>query len=119
MNRSEAQSIVEASFSRPIATPNTSQLPREEFIELEKAKLLQSLIEPFEVISYAGTWAIEHCGFEEKEYRMIAIANEGTTWLLYEPASQHFYKAWRTEGSSSKLFLLGFHSDDALTEWRG
>ena len=119
MNLSEARSIVEASLSRPTETPNTSNLLGTEFVETEKAKLRMMLIEPIEVIAHPGTWALEHCGFENKGYSMLALAKEGTTWLLYEPNSKHFYKAWSTDSERLELFLLGFYSNDALAEWRG
>jgi len=119
MNIGEARAIVEASLSRPTSTPNTSDLPEAVFLDAEKAKLRSKLIEPFEVVAKPGTWAVEHCGFEKRGYHMLAFAREGTTWLLYEPSSKNFYKAWSTEGEKLELFLLGFYSNDALAEWRG
>jgi hypothetical protein len=119
MNFSESKDIVEASLARPSSTPNTSSLSRDEFIEAEKAALRSKLIEPLDVVAHPGAWAIEHCGFEDREYPMVALAKEGTTWLLYEPASETFYRAWSTEGQKLELFLLGFYSNDALAEWRG
>jgi len=50
---------------------------------------------------------------------MIAIARDNDMWLLLDPDSGFFYKAFALEGDSTKIFLLGFYSDDALAEWRG
>jgi hypothetical protein len=122
MNRESVLAIVEASLSRPTGTPNTSELARDEFIEQEKAKLRASLIEPIQVQAYPSEWATEQCGLADKVYDFVAVASEGdsgTYWLLLDPATNNFYKAWRGVESGEKMYLLGYHSDDALTEWRG
>ena len=122
MNRESVLAIVEASLSRPTGTPNTSELARDEFIEQEKAKLRASLIEPMQVQAYPSEWATEQCGLADKLYDFVAVASEGdsgTYWLLLDPATNNFYKAWRGVEAGEKMYLLGYHSDDALTEWRG
>jgi hypothetical protein len=119
MNRTQARAILEASLSRPSSTPNTSQLPRDEFIEIQKDELRKHLVEPIEVTARPGDWAIKHCGLGDRDYPMIAIARDNDMWLLLDPDSGFFYKAFALEGDSTKIFLLGFYSDDALAEWRG
>jgi hypothetical protein len=122
MNRYEVLSVVEASLSRPTGTPNTSSLSRDVFIEEEKAKLRASLIEPLQVVAYASDWAIEQCGLLNKAYDFLAVASEGdggTYWLLLDPATNNFYKAWRNGDGEEKMYLLEYHSNDVLTEWRG
>ena len=122
MNRSVVLAVVEVSLSRPTGTPNTSNLPRDVFIEEEKVKLRASLIDPIRVLAYPSEWAIEQCGLKDEVYDFVAVASEGDGgiyWLLLDPATNNFYKACRSDEGDAKMYLLGYHSDDAPTEWRG
>ena len=114
--------MVELSLSRPTRTPNTSELPSEVFIEQEKARLRASLIDPMQVLAYPSEWATAQCGLADKAHDLVLTANEGDGgiyWLLLDPATNNFYTAWRNGEGNEKMYLLGYHSDDILTEWRG
>lgn len=117
MDRSEAISKLEDSFKKPCATPNTSQLPYEEFLTKEKDKLLSLVIEPIKVSAYAGAWAREYGVFKCEENTMYVIAGTKNSWLLYNPENGHF--ALANGNPSGRLELVGFSSSDALAEWRG
>jgi hypothetical protein len=119
MTREDAVRLVEQSLSRPSATPNTSELPQDEFLARERDNLRACLIEPIPVSARPGEWAIKHAGFENRPYHLFAVAKFETRWLLYDPASRVFYKAWSESENGGQLFLLGFFSDDALAEWNG
>ena len=119
MTRQEALAIVEESLARPSATPNTSELPRDQFLAREREKLRACLVEPFSVSARPGEWAMKHAGFEDREYFLVAVAKSESSWLFYDPASRLFYKGWSNKENGEKFFLFGFYSHDALAEWNG
>jgi len=119
MTREDVVRLVEESLSRPSATPNTGDLPRDEFLAREREKLRACLIEPVLVAAQPGEWAVKHAGLENRPYSLFAIAKSETRWLLYDPALRLFYKAWTSPENGGQLLLLGFCSDDALAEWNG
>jgi hypothetical protein len=117
MNRASSEAALEASFARASSTPNTSSLPYEEFLEIEKDKLRLHLIDPINVFARPCQWAIDHSGFQDKAFSLVAIASDGHDWLLYEESSGLFYLAQKD--NNENLLLIGLCSDDALAEWRG
>ena len=119
MDRSEALWVIEESLSRPSSTPCTWREDRDAYIEEEKQALLESLIEPCLVKVIASQWAQEQCGHSGEVREMIALANSGTSWLLFDQTTKEFALAFSPNIEGQPFGLLGFSSDDALAEWLG
>jgi len=121
MTRAEALKVLEESFARPSSTPTLRPGSREAYLDEEKQRLRDAVIEPIKVMATASDfeWAKEEFGRNGEMHRMVAIAREEEKWLLYEPEKSRFAQAFELKGIPDPLYLLGFSSDDALAEWLG
>lgn len=119
MTKEEAIAVLEASFSRPCATPDYGASDREAFLREEKEKLLSLVIDPVEVIATTSGWSQKHGSLREPSYAMWVLAGADESWLLFEPKSAEFALARGGFMPGQQLELIGFSSTDALAEWRG
>jgi hypothetical protein len=111
---------LEKSLQGETSTPCTWRADREVYIREEAEALRQRVIDaPYEVQAVASDWAQQFCGQSGTVKTMFAVANSADQWLLYDPASDAFAKAFGKQGQSEPLSLLGFASADALAEWLG
>ena len=118
MDPSSVLTALESSLARPSSTPCTWSDNRDAYIEEQKQSLRASLIKPISVAAIASEWAQKYAQSDAQERQYIAVARSEDTWLLYEPNSGEFAKAFGS-GGKEPLSLLGFASDDALAEWLG
>ncbi len=117
MNRTEAIQVLEESFSRTCSTPDYSAEDREAFLDAEKNKLRELVIEPKVVVARPGDWARTHGEFPDENCEMYAVAGTGDRWLLYDPRRETFSLATGEPGGS--LVRVGFASSDAMAVWLG
>ena len=116
MNKAQALAVLQASFARGSSTPCTWTTDRVAYLSEKSSELLASAIEPVE-ISISGEVFSQSTSADLNTSRLFAIANEGHNWLIYSPERELFALAY---GASLRdLNILGFSSDDALTEWLG
>lgn len=116
MNRELAMFAIESSLKRGSSTPCTWAPDRDAYISEKSAELLDAVIEP---IAVSVTGEAFHYGVKEsfENKRVYAIAKSGENWLLYVPELDVFSLAFGE--TQTQLSILGFATDDALTEWLG
>jgi hypothetical protein len=108
------------SLERDSCTPCTWRPDREAYIEEETDSLRRRVVQaPYEVRAVASDWAQEFCAQPSTVRTLVAVAQSGEQWLLFDPASGTFAKAFGRAGQPEPLSLLGFESADALAEWLG
>ncbi len=115
MTAEEVARVVRDSVVSGSATP-TLREPRESYSREEEARLLASLIEPVEAFVVGETFRYGVLD-DMKGEKVLAVARNGSHWLLYRPAKQEFSLAFGETVTS--LTILGFSSRDALAEWLG
>jgi hypothetical protein len=116
MTKEEAISIVKESIGRGSSTPCTWRDDRDKYIEEESKKLLQRIIDPVEV--HITSESFSYGTLEKfKGIKIYGIARSEKGWLLFNPKLKSFSLAFGK--TPSDLEILGFDSNDALTEWLG
>jgi len=118
MNAEESLRELEASLARPSATPCTWRADRDAYLAEMAANLRSHLISPMKVKAVASEWAQRYADQSSEVREMMALVRSEDTWLLYDPKQKVFAKAFGNN-LEAPLSLLGFSSDDALTEWLG
>lgn len=117
MGTSEAAKALLKSLSQDSSTPDFGAENREDFLKAARDELRAVMIEPVPVTAFTTEWVRTYAELSEGSYEMLAVAGAGDFWLLYDPDTGLFSLA---NGSlEGKLVLVGFHSEDALAEWRG
>ncbi len=117
MDKADARSLIADSIAKGSSTPCTWRSDRDLYIREQTESLGNCLIEPIAVRASPGALPEEHFHYGSEMRDYLAIAADGTTWLLYSPESGTFAKAFGPD--ASRLTLLGPQSDDALAEWLG
>ena len=116
MTRHEAIEVVRASIAQGTCTP-IFESDRNAAVLLLAQALETSIIEPLPAkvngVAFTGTGLLEALAAQTP----LVIARAGENWLGYLPSTQAFFLAYGPD--STQLNALGFHSTDALAEWRG
>jgi hypothetical protein len=119
MGNAEALRELEESLSRPSSTPCTWRADRDAYLEEMRTQLRKRVIDPIQVTAVASGWSQQFASQTPEVREMLAGAREGDTWLLLDPKSREFAKAFGGDAKAGPLSLLGFSSTDALAEWLG
>ncbi|MCC9598437.1 MULTISPECIES: hypothetical protein [unclassified Rubrivivax] len=116
MTRDEAMQAIRASVALGSVTP-LFELDRDAEIERLTADLVASAIEPA-AATILGV-AQNDSGLKQlvAQDPPLVIARSGDNWLGYLPGVKEFFLAYGPH--PGRLNALGFHSSDALAEWRG
>ena len=116
MTRSQALEVIRASAARGTATPIFDE-DRELAVQRLATELEAAVIDPLPAkvlgVAYPDTSLAQLLAGE----RPFVLAHEGTNWLGYLPSLGEFFLAYGPD--PAQLNALGFHSPDALAEWRG
>ena len=120
MNNHPALLALEKALTAESSTPCTWREDRENYIREQTQELREYSIEsPYAVQAVASEWAQQYCEASGDTTELIAVTRRDETWLLFNPATEEFAKAFGKENQSEPLSLLGFASGDALAEWLG
>ena len=116
MTRDEAIRKIRESASLGSSTP-IFEADREVELARLTTDLVASAIEPVSAVILGV--AHSEAGLNELLAREVplVIARSEDNWLGYLPVAQEFFLAYGPD--PSHLNALGFHSADALAEWRG
>jgi hypothetical protein len=116
MNKALAIEALNASIARGCNTPCSWAPDRDTYISEKFSELLGFVIDPVEVQDLQENY---NYGIKDQLSGgpVFAIASSNGNWLLYSPTLDLFAVAQGDK--SNNLTLLGFASNDALTEWLG
>jgi hypothetical protein len=118
MEKEEAVAALKASLELPSCTPAVGVADREQFLTVEREKLLGLVIDPIKVSAVPTDWARKYAPLKNDRYDMFAIAGKEGSWLLLDPSTNEFALAYG-DPLTGTVSLFGFSSSDALAEWRG
>lgn len=108
------------SLSRLSGTPSAWCADPDAYIQASKAELLAHLIEPRTVEATTIVTGEPRGIVNHPEPRSFtAIARRDDTWLLFEPITGRFFRAYGSKPDDRSLGVLEFGSRDALLEWVG
>ena len=116
MDSARARHILEESLSRGSSTPCSWAESREAYIAEKSDQLRSALIEPVSVVVKRSLHQTELLA-RLSPYSVFAIARLEDHWLLYVEELREFALAFGQ--AADEVAILGFSSDDALTEWLG
>jgi hypothetical protein len=120
VDRDAARSVLLESLARPSGTPSAWREDPDAYIKECKVALLAQLIEPRPVQAEPGEYARKYIVGSDPQIRsFVALARCDDTWLLLDPNTLKFFKAFGSNPDERPLGLLEFGSDDALLEWIG
>lgn len=116
MSRDEILSIIRDSRSKGTSSPFIGALDREAEVDKSMEQLISCLIEPISVQVVDAYYPQADCEFINKQ-DVLAIAQSNEEYLLYSIKAKLFAKAWNT--GNNQFTILGFSTDDVISEWRG
>jgi hypothetical protein len=116
MTRNEALEVIRASVARGTASP-IFEADRDAAVQRLASELEGAVIDPLPAnvlgVAYPDT-SLAQVLYRESP---LVLAQSGTNWLGYLPSLGEFFLAYGPD--PTELNALGFHSTDALAEWRG
>jgi hypothetical protein len=115
-----ATHALEESLAGETSTPCTWRPDRENYLAEQSSRLREAVLNaPITVTAVASDWAQQYCGQSNEVRHFVAVARTDDTWLLFDPKTAEFAKAFGASDQPEPLSLLGFASRDALAEWLG
>jgi hypothetical protein len=116
MTRNQALEVIRASVALGTATPIFEE-DRDAAVRRLASELEAAVIDPLPAlvlgVAYPDTSLAQVLAGESP----LVLAHVGTNWLGYFPSLGDFFLAYGP--NPTQLNALGFHSPDALAEWRG